>query len=134
MKICSVNCRGLSSDPVKRRKNFEKYKKYLRYHFLIDTHSKTEIEKKWKSEWGYEAWFNSYTSMSRGVAILFNNTFNYKLLSITKDRTGNTIMLDIKITSSNKKLTLVAVYGPNETNCELYNFYQSNFFFVKIHL
>lgn len=60
--------------------------------------------------------------MSRGVAILFNNTFNYKLLSITKVRTGNTIMLDIKITSSNKKMTLVVVYGPNETNCEFYIF------------
>jgi hypothetical protein len=45
--------------------------------FLIDTHSKNETEPYWRSEWGNDIKFSSQSSNSRGVAILFRNTFQY---------------------------------------------------------
>jgi hypothetical protein len=53
--------------------------------FLIDTHSKNETEPYWKSEWGNDTKFSSQSSNSRGVAILFRNTFQNHIEKEIKD-------------------------------------------------
>ena len=79
LKIGSINCRGLSSDNIKRRDIFLKCRQNYDISFLIDTHSKNETESYWRSEWGNDIKFSSQSSNSRDVAILFRNTFQYHI-------------------------------------------------------
>ena len=79
---------------------------------LIYTHSKKDNEQQWKQEWGYAASFCSHTSHSRGIAILFNNTFKYTLHKEIMDKNGNYFILDITI--QDYRFSLVALYGPND--------------------
>ena len=44
--------------------------------------SKIAKENRWKSQWGYEAFFNSLDGKSCGVINLFNNTFEYVLHNV----------------------------------------------------
>ena len=84
IKIGAVNCRGLSED-VKRRDFFLRCRKKYDISILIDTHSKQEKENQWQHEWGYKgyfSYFSSHTGYSRGVAILMNSTFNFKVHDI----------------------------------------------------
>ena len=59
---------------------------------------------------GCLAFFSGLDSKSCGVAILFNNTFEYSLHNVTSDQHGRYIVLDIYI--FNQRCTLVALYGP----------------------
>ena len=81
--IGSVNCKGLASDEIKRRNIFHKCKQLYDITFLIDTHcsKEKEKEKQWKTEWRYSAFFASLNSTSRGVSIMFKNSFQYTLHS-----------------------------------------------------
>lgn len=77
--ITSLNCQGLNNFQ-KRRDVFN----YLRDKnssivCLQDTHFTKEMENRVRAEWGYEVVFNSFSSQSRGVAILFNNNFQFTL-------------------------------------------------------
>ncbi|CAG2214956.1 unnamed protein product [Mytilus edulis] len=108
--IGSVNCRGLS-ETVKRIDIFTKYKDLYDITILVDTHSTSVKEKQWLHEWGYVGKFSSYSSKSRGVAILFKNTFEFKIHEETIDLMGNFIILDITI--QDYRITLAAIYGPN---------------------
>ena len=111
IKIGSLNCRGLASDSIKRRDVFHRCRSKYDITFLIDTHSEKQTEHLWKNEWGGEAKFCSLNSQSRGVAILFKNSFEYSILNEVKDPKGNFLLLNIKI--QDKEITLGAVYGPN---------------------
>ena len=52
--------------------------------FFAGKHSnKSDI----RNEWGYDVYFNSYSSKSRGVAIFFDNDFEFTVhKEITDDR------------------------------------------------
>ena len=52
-----------------------------------------------------------YSSNSRGVTILFNTNFEYKILSVHKDHKGNMISVDINI--GEIAIKLINLYGPN---------------------
>ena len=60
----------------------------------------------------YDAYLSPDASNSRGVAILFKNSFDFKGYRDIKDKNGNFIILDITV--SDYRLTLVVVYGPNQ--------------------
>ena len=47
------------------------------------------------AEWGYKRYFSSNNYNSRGVSILFNNNFEFKVKNIHKGDGGNYIMLTI---------------------------------------
>ena len=55
---------------------------------LQETHSQPEDEMFWKTQWGGEASFCSFSSRSRGVAILFKPSLDLKILSSTSDEDG----------------------------------------------
>ena len=115
---CSMNCWGLAD--VKKRKdvfNFLRSKQFSIY-FIQDTHFTKEKELLIRSEWGFECIFNSYNSQSRGVAILINNNFEYKIHKIFRGDCGNLLIVDITI--HNIRLTLVNLYGPNSDNPNFY--------------
>ena len=119
ISIMSLNCQGLNN--LKKRRDmfhFLRSKKYSIY-FVQDTHFEQKMENYILAEWGYQGFFSSYTSNSRGVAILFNNNFEFKVKKIIKDQAGNYIILLVEIHKEN--YLLVNIYGPNRDNPEFYN-------------
>lgn len=120
LTIFSQNCRGGLSVATKRRDLFH-YMKSKKYNIIClqDTHINNKLESFIKAEWGYDAYFSSYTTNSRGVMVLINNNFEQKVERVKTDKNGNFIILDMKI--QNKKITLVNLYGPNEDNVQFYD-------------
>ena len=118
LSICSMNCRGLAN-PAKRRDVFHylKNKQYSVY-CLQDVHFDKNMEVIVRNEWGLGCYFSSFRSNSRGVAILFNNNFQYKVKNIKSDDNGNLLVLDIEI--GDYCVTLINLYGPNN---DVPNFY-----------
>ena len=64
-----------------------------------------------KSLWRGDCILNGNSSNSRGVAVLLNTNFEYKILSISKDDEGNMITLDLVL--GNISLKLINLYTPN---------------------
>ena len=96
LKIASLNCQGIA-DPKKRRDIFQylRNKKFDLY-LLQDTHFDNKMVKRIIMEWGYECFIAPYSTQSRGVAILFNNTFEYKSNKVIKDKEGNCVIINFK--------------------------------------
>jgi hypothetical protein len=63
---------------------------------------RSEIESSIRSMWGFDCFFSSFSSNSRGVSILFNSNFEYEVLK--KNKT-----LTIHIHQANKNRTIVNV-------------------------
>ena len=118
LSYISCNCQGLG-DFHKRKDVFQylREKKYDVY-FLQDTHFDPKQEKQIRSEWGYECFFSSLNTQSRGVAILLNNTFDFKANIIEADTQGNFIILNVK--TIEREFTLINIYGPNRDNPDFY--------------
>ena len=113
-----MNCRGLG-DKQKRRDLFHLLKsKASSICCLQDTHFTKEMENFIRSEWGYEAYFSSFNSRSRGVCCLINPTFEHKVNRVKGDVGGNYIILDITIEDID--VTLVNMYGPNYDSPSFY--------------
>lgn len=119
IKICSLNCRGLRNNR-KRRDMFKflREKKYSVY-CLQDIHWDNKWQNMIRAEWGYECWYAGYTSNSRGVAILFNNNFEFKVTNVQRDVNGNWLSLSLKIDAID--ITLICLYGPNRDDPEFYS-------------
>ena len=81
-------------------------------------HLQSQQESYIKAEWGGDAYFSCLNSSSRGVLILLNNNFEYKVEQIIKDVNGNYLILDITI--DGKRFTLVNLYGPNDDKPKFY--------------
>lgn len=112
IKIISANCQGLHDS--KKRKDIFQYYRQLDCNILClqDTHFTNDMEDNIRNEWGYDAVFSSFTSQSRGVAILLNNNFDFKIHKKVTDDSGNFIALDINI--GDQRVCLISVYGPND--------------------
>lgn len=118
IKISSSNVRGLH-DSQKRKDLFH----FLRsQNFQIcclqGTHFTEALEPYIRAEWGGQVVFSSYTSNAKGVCILFNNNFEYKVLKSKSDGEGNFIVIDLEIEA--KRTTLINLYGPNEDSPQFY--------------
>ena len=79
--------------------------------FLQETHSFVDDEKFWKNQWGEQIWFSSYSSNSRGVAILIRYSINLTLYSLYSDPSGRFLIMSVSI--NNLSLLLVNIYTPN---------------------
>lgn len=119
----SVNCQGLGN--FQKRRDVFHYLKNKNYSvcFLQDTHFESKLEKYIKSEWGYECYFASHTSNARGVAILFNNNFEFKIKKVHKDTNGNFIIVIIEI--KKEDYLLANLYGPNKDEPDFYRQFQN---------
>lgn len=71
------------------------------------------------SEWGYQGFFSSHLSNARGVGILFNNNFEFKVKKVHRGDVGNSIIVLVEI--GQEDFLFVNVYGPNRDNPEFYN-------------
>ena len=63
------------------------------------------------AEWGFTSYFCSNHTRSRGVAILFNNDFEFQVKGIFRDNGGNFLM--VHISTMKMDVLLVNIYGPN---------------------
>lgn len=72
-----------------------------------------------RNEWGYDVYFDSFTSQSRCIAIIIKNNFAYKIHNKVNDNSGKFLALDIEL--SNIRASLAVIYGPNEDNPGFYN-------------
>ena len=81
--------------------------------FLQETHCKSEAENLVRAIWGYNCFVCGHSTAKKGVAILFNNSFTYKVHNIIKDDVdGSYIILDISIFED--RFTLANIYGPSD--------------------
>ena len=81
--------------------------------FLQEMHCKTEAENLVRSVWGYNCFVCGKSTAKKGVTILFNNTFPYKIHRIVKDDDdGCFLILDISIFED--RYTLANIYGPSD--------------------
>ena len=113
-RMLSLNVRGLSNFN-KRRAIFAWCRKQnANIIFLQETHSTVNSEKQWKAEWGAPLELAHGSSNSRGVAILFRQGFDCKIIKKIIDPTGRYISIQAQINDEN--YFLVNVYGPNNDN------------------
>lgn len=112
INVISQNCRGLGNN--QKRRDVLHYFRCKDYQIIClqDIHVKDKLIPYVKAEWGLEAHFSSYNGNSRGVAILFNKNFEFKVNKVIKDHIGNYIILDVSV--EGVKITLVNIYGPNQ--------------------
>ena len=111
VKILSLNCQGLGM--VSKRLDVFNYlkSKQCDIYCLQDIHSTTASEKFIESQWGNRGLFSSFSSNSRGVAIVFNTNVDYKVHNYINDPEGNYLIADLSVDSN--RFTLVNLYGPN---------------------
>ena len=119
LSIASMNCRGLGN--YKKRRDVFHFLKNKKFSIccLQDVHFNEKMEACVRSEWGLDCFFSAYTSNSRGVAILFNNSFEYKVHISKTDNNGNLLALDIEV--ADFRLTLINLYGPNNDEPAFYD-------------
>ena len=114
IKIVALNCQGLGDEKKRRDIMLNLRNKKYSIICLIDTHFTKSQERRIRNEWGYTTFFSSFDTLSRGVAIFFNNNFEFKIHSHYNDTNGNMLLLDIEI--EEHRITLATLYGPNKDN------------------
>ena len=97
IKKATVNCQGLATDS--KRKDVLNFYKKQNYSIIClqDTHFTPQIEPYIETQWGYRCIFNSYKSNSRGVCLLFNNNFEFKIHNESRDEDGNLSAVQLTI-------------------------------------
>ena len=119
VKICSMNVRGLGNEEKRRDVfNWLKKKNHAIY-CLQDIHVGDKNKTAFCKDWGSEVILSAVSTESRGVAILFNENLDYKLLSVDRDDRGNLLVLELELQL--EKLLLVVIYGPNSDNPVFHN-------------
>ena len=116
--ICSMNVRGLTDDKKRRDVFHWLQSKKCSIYCIQDFHGKKGLENTYSTEWGYKAIFNIYCSNSRGVALLFNNNFEYTIHEEFSSQDGNILAVDISI--YDQRYTQICLYGPNRDSPEFY--------------
>ena len=116
MVICSLNVKGLSNNTKQRATFLWLKKKSALFTFCqrCIQCSTNETESYWHSEWGYSTICTTFSSSRAGVAILFNNNFQFQILKHFADPGERFIIADID--TGDKIMKLVNVYAPNEDN------------------
>ena len=100
--ILSANCRGLNG--TKKRQQVFTYLKSLKYdiYCLQDCHFTRDMYEQIYAEWGSECILGCFKSNSRGVAILFGKSVDYKINNTCIDESCNIIS---DITLEGQRLT-----------------------------
>ena len=85
---------------------------------LQDTHFTSDIENDVRNLLGFQCYFSSFASNSRGVAILINNNFDFKFIYMKGDTDGNYLLLKMCIDSH--EVILCNIYGPNVDSSQFF--------------
>ena len=116
--IKSQNVRGLVDDRKRREVFFKLNKSKYNVFFLQETHSDSQCEQQWHSEFGGDIIFSHGTRASRGTCILFKKSVGKEIHSVITDNDGRYVIVDV--TFGNTRLTLVSIYGPNSDDSDFF--------------
>ena len=98
----------------KRLKIFEDLKNNMHHNgsaFLLEAHSSTQDEKKWKDDFKDSLFFSHGSTNSCGVAIGFWGLKSLHIIDRKSDENGRILITDAKV--NDKKFLLVNLYNPN---------------------
>ena len=111
-KLLSLNVRGISN--FKKTKTIFTWcrKQKADFIFLQETHSKIDLEKCWRNEWGGEIIMAHGSSNSRGVAILVKKDVDCTIHSKLLDPLGQFVIIKAEI--RDKMYVLINIYAPNK--------------------
>lgn len=110
IKICSWNIRGLQK-PAKRNAVLSFLKKEeVSIAFLQETHLEDKDNVKLQRSWVGQVFATSYSSFSRGVAILISKKLAFRSLDCIKDNQGRYVI--VKGILSGKEVTFMNQYCP----------------------
>ena len=111
VKILSLNTQVLVA--IKKRLDIFNYlkSKQCQIYCLQDIYSTVANENCIRCQWGNKCIFSSGPSNARGIAILFNKGFEYKIHSYKSCPRGNYIIVDLTV--DNNRFILISLFGPN---------------------
>ena len=111
--VLSANCQGLRNS---KKRVVIQYFKETGAHIIClqDTHLTEKDTASFYNIWPGHFYLHGQNTNSRGVAILFRENFECKIIDINKDTEGNLIYLDIE--TQGAKIKLLNVYAPNIDN------------------
>ena len=111
--VLSANCQGLRT--LEKRIDVLSYMKETGASivYLQDTHLTEREINSVKQIWP-DCYLHGQRNNSRGVAILFNNNFEYTVNDVQKDDHGN--WLKLKLTVGGFNINLITIYAPNQDN------------------
>lgn len=110
IKLCSSNVHGIRS-PVKGKKvlNLLKREK-VQIAFIQESHLNNEEHPKLKRDWVGQIFHSSFTSRSRGVAILVNKALPLSEVKVKRDKLGRYVMISGTLYGDN--VSYLNVYAP----------------------
>ena len=115
--LTSINVRGIRNS-VKRLKMYDWCKNIASdIVYFQETFSSIDVEKKWENEWGGKVIFSHGTSHSKGVAILFKGSLDFKIEHVVPDSQGRFIF--IKGIFFGEKIILANIYSPTRDKVRL---------------
>ena len=118
ISVLSANCQGLRN-PDKKFDVITYYKESkASIMCLQDTHLTNNDISVIKRIWGGEVIVCGNKTNARGVAILLNSNFEYKIISKTEDPDGNFISLVMKLSSMT--VNPITLYGPNNDHPDFF--------------
>ena len=110
----SFNVKGLA-DEKKRKEVFNWLReKKMNVYMLQETHFTKENENIIEAEWGFKCIFSNCSSQSCGVALLFNNNFQFVIKNTVCDENGQYIICELEL--SNERIIVTNFYGLNTDN------------------
>lgn len=110
LRICTWNVRGLHGTLKLRRVMSILIKERVDIALLQETHLDDEAHLKLKHNWIGQIFFSSFTTSSRGVAILINKNIPFNVVKSDKDRFGRYVYLNGVLYG--EEVSLLNVYFP----------------------
>lgn len=111
IKLCTFNVKGIHH-PIKRKKILSFLKKdKIQIAFLQETHLVDKEHIKLKRDWVGQVYYSSFSSNSRGVAILIHKATPFVLGTCKSDSEGRYILVHGTINGT--PVTLINIYAPN---------------------
>lgn len=111
VKFCTFSVKGIHH-PIKHKKILSFLKKYkVHIAFLQETHLMDKEHIKLKRDWVGQAYYSSFSSNSRGVAILIHKAIPFVLKACKKDSDGRYII--IHGTVYGVEITMMNIYAPS---------------------
>uniref|UniRef100_A0A3P9BZE4 exodeoxyribonuclease III n=1 Tax=Maylandia zebra TaxID=106582 RepID=A0A3P9BZE4_9CICH len=118
-KIITLNVKGINH-VIKRRKIISLLKKdRVQIALLQETHLTDSEHLKLKRDWVGQIYYSSFTSKSRGVAILVHKNLPFTLHTIVRDTDGRFILITGLLYG--ELILLGSVYAPNTFDRSFYS-------------
>ena len=97
---------------------------------LCNTRLGSDSERVFGKLWGEQSYFNSFSTIQRGLAIIFKNSLPVKDVKIENVIKGNYTRLTFKVREQNALIKCIYAANEDMTNSEIDN--ESNIFFKTV--